>query len=198
MKIKSIILDSRIKCLSVCLKMISFFITNLTKLRTKLYHKKSILRIQAMPVINWSYENTPSTGFIAQTVASVVPSAVAVTPPSGPWTIQPRVTTLQSNCISIRGENKELLTITNKGDVIWHGKPSEASSILIRNCTFKVEDQIGVTKAARRRYYYLACRSLLKKAQKMDGKEFIDHLEKEVYNREGKVMWDALTNEHKN
>lgn len=198
MNTKIKILNFRIKCIAVCLKVVSFFISNLTKLRTRLYQEKSLLRVKTMPVINWSYENTLSTGFIAQTVASVAPAAVAVTPPSGPWHIQPKVTTWQSNCISIKGESKEILTITNKGDVIWHGKPSEASSILVRNFTFKVEDQIGITKAARRRYYYLACRSLLKKAQKMDGKEFIDHLEKEVYNREGKVMWDALSNEHKN
>lgn len=91
--------------------------------------------------------------------------------------------------------NKRVLVITQDGDVEWHGKPSEAADCLVRTFQFKVEDMKGVTKAARRRYYAMACRNLLEKSEKMNHKEFIDFLNKEVYNREKRVIMDSLKGE---
>lgn len=85
-----------------------------------------------------------------------------------------------------------ILSITAEGDVIWNGKPSEAADILVRSFQFKVENEKGVTKAAKRRYYTLACQNLLKKAERMTREEFLDYLNKEVYNREHRVILDSL------
>ena len=92
-------------------------------------------------------------------------------------------------------DGKPVLVITRDGDVEWHGKPSEAAKVMVRSLQVSVEESKGVNKAARRRYYYLACRNLLGKAKQMDQEKFIDYLEKQVYNREIKIMWDALSNE---
>ena len=89
------------------------------------------------------------------------------------------------------------MKITADGDVEWYGRPSEAAKIMVRSLQISVEHTKGVGKAARRRYYYLACRNLLNKAKNMDREKFIDYLEKQVYNREGKVIWDTLSNENK-
>jgi len=87
---------------------------------------------------------------------------------------------------------KSILTITADGDVIWNGKPSQAAEVLVKSFQMAVEDKKGVTKAAKRRYYYQACKNILNKAEKMEHKEFIDFLQKQVYNRERKVIIDSL------
>ena len=89
-------------------------------------------------------------------------------------------------------ESKPVLIITNDGDVEWHGKPSEAADALVRTFQFKVEDMKGVTKAARRRYYHRACENILNKAEQMEHQEFLDFLRKHVYNKERRVIVDAL------
>ena len=89
-------------------------------------------------------------------------------------------------------DSKPVLIITQDGDVEWHGKPSEAAECLERVFQFKVEEMKGVTKAARRRYYYKACKNILNKAEKMEHEEFIDFLQKHVYNKERRVIVDAL------
>ena len=89
-------------------------------------------------------------------------------------------------------DNKEVLVITNDGDVEWHGKPSEAADALKTTFQFAVEDMKGVTKAARRRYYYRACKNILNKAEQMEHQEFLDFLKKHVYNKERRVIVDAL------
>jgi hypothetical protein len=91
--------------------------------------------------------------------------------------------------------NNTVLVITKDGDVEWHGKPSEAAEILTRSFQFAVEDQQGITKAARRRYYYKACKNILNKAEKMESKEFIAFLQKQVYNKERRVIVDELKGE---
>lgn len=85
-----------------------------------------------------------------------------------------------------------MLTITGDGDVIWNGKPSQAADILVNSFQIAVETKKGVTKAAKRRYYYRACKNILNKAEKMEHEEFIDFLQKQVYNRERKVIIDGL------
>lgn len=89
-------------------------------------------------------------------------------------------------------QNKPVLTITEDGDVIWSGKPSEAADVLVQSFQFAVEDKKGVTKAARRRYYLKACQNILNKAERMSHEEFIDFLQKHVYNKERRVIVDAL------
>ena len=95
-------------------------------------------------------------------------------------------------------QNKPVLIITGDGDVEWHGKPSEAAEVLKRTFQFAVEDMKGVTKAARRRYYYKACKNILNKAEKMDHDAFVDFLQKQVYNKERRVIIDALRGEDEN
>ena len=93
-------------------------------------------------------------------------------------------------------KDNAVLTITADGDVIWNGKPSEASKILVNNFQMAVEDAKGVTKAAKRRYYALACRNLLKAAEQMESEEFLAFLNREVYNREHRVIMDSLKGEY--
>ena len=90
---------------------------------------------------------------------------------------------------------KCVLTITADGDVEWTGKPSEAADILVQSFQFAVENKKGITKAARRRYYLKACQNILNKAEKMEHNEFVDFLRKQVYNKERKVIMDALKGE---
>lgn len=104
--------------------------------------------------------------------------------------------TLQpSNTITFNSPTKAVLTITNDGDVIWGGKPSEASKILVTSFGFAVENQQGITKAARRRYYLRACQNILNKAESMEHQEFLDFLKKHVYNKERRVIMDNLRGE---
>jgi len=88
--------------------------------------------------------------------------------------------------------NKPVLVITKDGDVEWNGKPSEAADCLVRSFQFAVEDAKGITKAARRRYYLRACQNILNKAEKMEHQEFLDFLQKQVYNKERRVIMDSL------
>lgn len=97
-----------------------------------------------------------------------------------------------NNSISFHNQGKAVLIITNDGDVEWHGKPSEAADALKTTFQFAVEDMKGVTKAARRRYYYRACKNILNKAEQMEHQEFLDFLKKHVYNKERRVIVDAL------
>jgi len=105
--------------------------------------------------------------------------------------------TIPNNSITFNSSpSKSVLTITNDGDVIWNGKPSEAANILVQSFQFKVEQTKGFTKAARRRYYYIACKNILNKAEKMEHQEFLDFLQKHVYNKERKVILDGLKGEN--
>jgi hypothetical protein len=97
-----------------------------------------------------------------------------------------------NNTITFNQAGKTVLVITNDGDVEWHGKPSEAADALQTVFQFKVEDMKGVTKAARRRYYLKACQNILNKAEKMEHSEFIAFLQKQVYNKERRVIMDTL------
>ena len=98
-----------------------------------------------------------------------------------------------NNMISFHDKNeKAILIITNDGDVEWNGKPSEAADALVRTFQFKVEDMKGVTKAARRRYYLRACQNILNKAEKMEHNQFVAFLQKQVYNKERRVIMDSL------
>ena len=95
--------------------------------------------------------------------------------------------------ISFHDKNeKAILIITPDGDVEWHGKPSEAADALVRTFQFTVEDMRGVTKAARRRYYLKACQNILNKAETMPHDEFVAFLQKQVYNKERRVIMDNL------
>jgi hypothetical protein len=98
--------------------------------------------------------------------------------------------------ITFKSQNDNaVLVITKDGDVEWHGKPSEAADVLVRTFQFTVENKKGVTKAARRRYYYRACENILNKAEKMEHKEFLAFLKKQVYNKQRRVIMDALKGE---
>jgi len=94
--------------------------------------------------------------------------------------------------------NKPVLIITKDGDVEWRGKPSESAEALKRTFQFTVEDMKGVTKAARRRYYYRAVSNLAKKSQSMSANEFVDFVQKQAYTRERKVILDSLKGENVN
>ena len=97
------------------------------------------------------------------------------------------------NMISFNDEkSKPVLVITNDGDVEWHGKPSAAADALVRTFQFTVENERGVTKAARRRYYLRACQNILNKAESMEHSEFVAFLQKQVYNKERRVIMDNL------
>ena len=98
--------------------------------------------------------------------------------------------------ITFNHENKPVLVITHEGDVEWHGKPSQAANIMVQSFQFAVEDKKGVTKAARRRYYLKACQNILNKAEKMEYEDFIDFLQKQVYNKERTVIMDSLRGEN--
>ena len=103
---------------------------------------------------------------------------------------------ISSNVIEFtNNENKPVLSITQDGDVEWHGKPSEAAEAMKRTFQFTVEDMKGVTKAARRRYYLRACQNILNKAQKMEHDDFVAFLQKQVYNKERRVIMDSLKEE---
>ena len=93
-------------------------------------------------------------------------------------------------------DNKKVMEITKDGDVKWYGKPSEASRAMVQSLQMQVETTKGITKAAKRRYYYMACKNLLNKSKTMEHQDFVDFLEKQVYNRESKIIWDALSNEN--
>jgi hypothetical protein len=97
-----------------------------------------------------------------------------------------------NNIITFSQAGKAVLVITNDGDVEWHGKPSEAADALQTVFQFKVEDMKGVTKAARRRYYLRACQNILNKAESMEHSEFVAFLQKQVYNKERRVIMDTL------
>jgi hypothetical protein len=92
-------------------------------------------------------------------------------------------------------KNEPVLIITKDGDVEWHGKPSEAAEAMKRTFQFTVEDMKGVTKAARRRYYLRACQNILNKAENMEHDEFVAFLQKQVYNKERRVIMDSLKEE---
>lgn len=87
------------------------------------------------------------------------------------------------------------LTIDYNGEAEWHGKPSAAADAFIRCLNVKLEDHVNISKTVRRRYYYQACKNLLKKAESTTHEEFIDFLKEHVYTREGKVILDALKDE---
>jgi len=101
-----------------------------------------------------------------------------------------------NNSIQFNNKNSQpVLIITHDGDVEWHGKPSEAAEALTRTFQFKVEDMKGVTKAARRRYYWKAVDNLAKKSEKMSAEEFVDFVRKQAYTRECRVLIDTLKGE---
>jgi hypothetical protein len=103
------------------------------------------------------------------------------------------------NAITFHNQNsKPVLIITQDGDVEWHGKPSEAAEALKRTFTFAIEDKKGITKAARRRYYYKAVDNLSKKSKTMSADDFVDFVQKQAYTRERKVILDSLKGENVN
>jgi hypothetical protein len=103
------------------------------------------------------------------------------------------------NSIQFNNSNtKPVLTITHDGDVIWDGKPSEAAEALKRTFQFTVEDMKGVTKSARRRYYWRAVDNLAKKSRTLSAEQFVDFVQKQAYTRERKVILDSLRGEHDN
>ena len=136
---------------------------------------------QIKPIeFTWNVSN-PGVGFIAQPVQSW--SAFNI-----PQTTQP----MSNSKFTFNTQQSTVLTITGDGEVIWSGKPSQAADVLVRSFQLAVEDAKGVTKAARRRYYYKACKNILNKAEKMEHDEFVDFLRKQVYNRERTVILDGL------
>ena len=119
------------------------------------------------------------------------------TMPSTPFTWNTNINNVVPSSITVNSkDNKKVMEITSDGDVNWYGKPSEAARVLVRSLQMQVETAKGITKAAKRRYYYMACKNLLNKSKNMPHQEFVDFLEKQVYNRESKIIWDALSNEN--
>jgi hypothetical protein len=134
-----------------------------------------------------------NSGFIAQPILTSPVGATGILKYQNGTGLTGQYTT---NTITFSNkESKPVLVITNDGDVEWHGKPSEAAEALTRTFQFKVEDMKGVTKAARRRYYLRACQNILNKAEKMEYKDFLVFLNKQVYNREKTVIMNGLKGE---
>ena len=102
---------------------------------------------------------------------------------------------IPNNTITFNQGNKAVLVITNDGDVEWHGKPSEAADAFQTVIQFKVENMRGVSNAARRRYYLRACQNILNKAKTMEQDQFLAFLQKQVYNKERRVIMDSLKEE---
>jgi len=156
------------------------------------YQAKAIINRRTLEQINpieyeWSSNN--HTGFMAQTIGPAYGYYNTAVGSQAGHSYQPNNVQFNSS------GPKTVLTITGDGDVIWTGKPSEAADILVRSFQMSVEDAKGVTKAARRRYYALACRNILSKAEDMEYEEFLAFLNREVYNRERKVILDSLKGE---
>ena len=150
--------------------------------------------------VQFEWSGTPSIGIIAQTIAPLTSNQISSiygaqgssytvgsglgTGANGPYA---------SNSIQFNNTfSKPVLSITRDGDIIWGGKPSEAADILVKSFQFAVEDKMGVSKAARRRYYWKAVDNLAKKSEQMSAEEFVDFVRKQAYNRETKVIMDTL------
>jgi hypothetical protein len=162
-------------------------------LETQSQAKATIARhtISKIKPIQFQWSGTPTVGIIAQTIGPLTPSSwstVNIPPPtfhSGQF--------VPNNSIQFNNSNsKPVLTITHDGEVVWDGKPSEAAEALKRTFQFTVEDMKGVTKAARRRYYWRAVDNLSKKSKTMSAEQFVDFVQKQAYNRECKVLIDTL------
>jgi hypothetical protein len=142
---------------------------------------------QIKPIdFEWRTPGCNSQGFLAQTVGTV---------PFNAGTGLTYTNNIRPNTITFSNNNKPILTITQDGDVEWTGKPSEAADAIVRVLQLRVEDKKGLTKAARRRYYAMACRNILEQAEKMEYEEFLAYLNREVYNRESRVIIDSLKGE---
>ena len=100
---------------------------------------------------------------------------------------------VQTSAFTFHTNNsKPVLVISSVGEVEWHGRPSQAADVMVKCFQLAIEDKNGFTKAARRRYYLSACQNILNKAKTMEHEEFIDFLQKQVYNREKRVIYDSL------
>jgi hypothetical protein len=172
------------------------------------YRAKAIIArrtIEQIKPIEFEWHSDPrnmGVGFVAQQVSQVLPSTLinslnsyptGLNGPAGPTgAIGNSASFIPNNNISFNGPNKTVLTITGDGDVIWTGKPSEAADILVKSFQLAVENQRGITKAARRRYYWKAVDNLARKSEQMTADEFVDFVRKQAYNRETKVILDTL------
>lgn len=147
-----------------------------------------------MSTFNWAIGAGGPLRAIPGAVGSTytIPPWPGLNGPAGPYAINTRSNyPLQINSAS----GQPVLVIKHDGEAVWSGKPSEAADALVKNLTFRLEKTAGVTKAARRRYYYQACKNILDKAERMTHEEFIDFLRKHVYTREGQVIMDTLKDE---
>lgn len=144
-----------------------------------LHQLKKIKPVQ----FTWKGNQGIGVGVVAQTIGQLHPSLSSTV---STVAAQTSAFTFQT------ADNKPVLIIRKDGEVEWHGKPSEAATVMAACFQFKVEDKQGVTKATRRRYYLTACKNILNKAEKMQHEEFIDFLKSQVYNRERRVIMDSL------
>jgi hypothetical protein len=149
-------------------------------------------RIQQIKPVKFEWSGTPTVGIIAQTIGPLNPTSwSAYNVPSQPTFYSGQF--VPNSSIQFNNTNsKPVLTITHDGEVVWDGKPSEAAEALKRTFQFTVEDMKGVTKAARRRYYWRAVDNLAKKSKTMSAEQFVDFVQKQAYNRECKVLIDTL------
>jgi len=155
------------------------------------YRAKAIIARRTIEQIKpidfeWKAPGCNSQGFLAQAVGTV---------PFNAGTGLTYANNIRPNTITFSQNNKPVLTITQDADVEWTGKPSEAADAIMRVLQIRVEDKKGITKAARRRYYALACRNILEQAERMEYEEFLAYLNREVYNRESRVIIDSLKGE---
>lgn len=97
----------------------------------------------------------------------------------------------ENAAITFTNQNKTVLTITNDGDVIWSGKPSQAADVLEQTFSNMIDSK-AASASMRQRTYMRACQSLLAKARSMTKEEFIAHLEESIANRNSKVVLLAL------
>jgi len=109
--------------------------------------------------------------------------------PPGPYiitsaTVNPSVLSISSS------QSKEVLRITPSGEVLWLGKPSEASDVL-KNILANLIDE-KIKPSMRQRTYVRACKSILAKAKTMEKDELIEFLEKSIQNRKSKEILLSL------
>jgi hypothetical protein len=165
-------------------------ITAVNSVLMELHGRLCAIRYRAKEVVEQIEKPDPVTVSSGLYVMPSTPSYAIGSPYTLGINSTPSIITVNS------AQNKKVMEITKDGDVEWYGKPSEAARIMVRSLQLQVETTKGTTKATKRRYYYLACKNLLNKSKTMKHEEFVDFLEKQVYNRESKIIWDALSNEN--
>lgn len=93
-----------------------------------------------------------------------------------------------------KNQNGPVMEITNEGDVLWHGKPSQGADVLNKVFQLTVDNKAEhlLEQGLRRRMYTAACENILDKAKMLSRDELIAFLEEKVQNRKSRDILSAL------